>query len=145
MTVADTRDRIAEIRKRLLPALAASERKSAARGVVIAKRLSSGSLSLAELRRRGHPFRRGPFSPGPAAPVEIINVQGGTFRAVWAQRQGDWQDGTLTTTVFNDDPAAQWMPGTKFMVARPVVEALETELAPEREANLARALEEVLA
>ena len=96
---------------------------------------SSGTVSLAELRRMGHPFaRRAPQASPDAA---IINDQGGAFRKSWRKvapvRSGDF----VTSRVVNTDPKARFMNGTKTMVKRPIIAAVEAKLKPIRK-NRAR-------
>jgi hypothetical protein len=122
--------------------LKVAERKSARAGQGIAVRLSSGTMTPADLVQRDHPYA---VRHGMAMlPPEVINVISGGFRSAWKPQYGDWNGDSMTNSIVNDSPVAKYMAGTKYMLPRPIDEATAKILEPVRNENLQRALEEAL-
>lgn len=111
--------------------------------LIIAEDQSSGTLSTAELRRRGHPYARRHGKP--LEDPRKINAQSKTFRAMWdTEGPADGADGP-ESAIFNRDPKAERLEkGTRRMFPRAVDEAIEERLAPRREARLDRVLDSVI-
>jgi len=134
-----------ELRKRetaLRNGIKKAEGKSATAGKRIAQKLSSGPYSSEELAAMDHPYarRHGAAQIDPA----VINAQSGAFRRDWKTGQGDWVEGSLLTTVENDNRVAKFMHGTKKMVPRPIEELTAKILEPVRNENLSNAIEKAI-
>ncbi len=92
-------------------------------------RRSEGTLSLADLRRMGHPFAR--RRPMPAlADRATINDQGGGFKDAWEVDPVVVTGERISVKVVNRHPHAQWMHGTTRMVRRPIVAAVRLWALP---------------
>lgn len=91
-----------------------------------AKRMSSGPLTLADLRKRDHPYakRHGPLGKPSAMPKgtrSVINVQSGEFRADWMAGVPSVSGSTVKARLQNLNPVADFLQyGTEFMVRRPI-------------------------
>lgn len=96
-----------------------------------AVKLSSGTF-----KARGEYARR---DPRPPADPAIINVRSGVFRSAWTVRQ----EGTKWV-IENASPHADFMRGTKLMIARPILERVEAWAAPVLERNVTEALRRAL-
>ena len=106
--------------------------------------LSSGTMSLATMRRRGHPYsRRRPQITGMAA--GIINVQSGRFRGSWRFKVARAFDKTHLV-LFNVSPEAKFLPpqrqyqGRSRMVVRPIPRRILNETRSQRSAAIKRAI-----
>lgn len=105
----------------------------------VAIRLSSGTLTTAVLRQRGHPYaRRNPTSPNP----EVINAQSGVFRAAWQIQAPVVSGGSVVSAVVNVSAVAAFMGGTRFMVPRPIGDAVQAAVLPELLARSAQAVQD---
>ena len=105
-------------------AVRAAEAASADDALAIARELSSGTRTPAQLRAAGHPYRLG--GSGPALPV---NIRTGRFLAGWKvtgpRKSGDG----LKTTLLNTDRKARLLQrGTGRMMARPVIERVRMRI-----------------
>lgn len=111
-----------------------------------ARELSSGPLSLKELRGMGHPYaRRRPFGPGITSPW-LINAQSGTFRASWRLVMRT-NAKSVSVTVKNTDPKAKkWLTGagTKKMVGRPILGEIAKRIHPRLETETRKVLGRVI-
>lgn len=116
-------------RKRLLADQVQSNLRAAAKDHAEKMRakaiqLSSGSLSTAQLKQKGHPYARR-FPIGFALqPDFLINAQAGAFKAAWHTRVQETSKG-WTITLFNTSPEAKFMMGTKAMRMRPILIEVE--------------------
>jgi hypothetical protein len=126
----------------IVKAVQRAETQSAATGVKIAKDLSSGGKSLAQLRREDHPFaaRHGIAKD----PPEIINAQTGEFRSHW-RAIAKAVKGIVVPVVENRNWKANFLKdGTKnkdgkgIMLRRPIDSAVGGLLEPVRIENLNR-------
>lgn len=115
-----------------------------------ARQLSSGRLSLAELRRRDHPHakRHGPlgnvggmFQGNPA----FVNKHRGEFYDAWKTDEPKVNVGTISAKLVNDSDVADWIQfGTTTMAPRTITTVLteRAEFYGEQEVNRAvKALE----
>jgi len=111
-----------------------------------ARELSSGPLSLKELRRMGHPYaRRRPFGPGITSPW-LINAQSGTFRASWRLVMRT-NAKSVSVSVKNVDPKAKkWLTGagTRKMVGRPILGEIAKRIHPRLETETRKVLGRVI-
>ena len=108
-----------------------AERQAGQRGLEIARQLSGGSFSRAQLRAMGHPYaaRR----PRPPADPAIVNRQTGRFQAAWKlQGPRKTAKGLVTKLVNNAPQAGALDRGTARMIARPIRVKLLALLALER-------------
>jgi hypothetical protein len=92
-----------------------------------ARDMSSGPFgNPATLRRLGHPYaRRRPVPIGAAYPA-MINVNTGRFKAAW-KTSTRINRASISVKLANDSPEARFLTerGTKKMVGRPVLEAIQ--------------------
>ena len=124
---------VAALPKRLIAAEAVTLQEAKARAIL----LSSGTLSTAELRRRGHPYaRRNPTSPNP----QIINAQTGVFRQAYTTPPPVPSASGVTASVVNVAPFSGYMRGTRLMVARPLPQAVQLAVRVRRLARTAGAI-----
>ena len=124
---------VAALPKRLVAAEAVTLQEAKARAIL----LSSGTLSTAELRRRGHPYaRRNPTSPNP----QIINAQTGVFRQAYTTPPPVATASGVTASVVNVAPYSGYMRGTRLMVARPLPQAVQLAVRVRRLARTAGAI-----
>jgi hypothetical protein len=120
----------------LVGAIRRAEDKSAAKGLQIAKDFSSGTKSLAQLRREDHPFAK--RHGRPLDPPEVINSQTGEFRAAW-KVIAQTVKGMPVPAIVNQNWKANFLKGgTKYMFNRPVDESVGKVLEPIRIENLKR-------
>ena len=123
----------AALPKRLAAAEAVTLQEAKARAIL----LSSGTLSTAELRRRGHPYaRRNPTSPNP----QIINAQTGVFRQAYTTPPPVPSASGVTASVVNVAGYSGYMRGTRLMVARPLPQAVQLAVRVRRLARTAGAI-----
>lgn len=87
-------------------------------GVRQARVSSSGPYSLAMLRRMGHPYSR--RRPRPPMDPGIVNRQTGRFLRAWGRSDAHWDSGRRTVNVANFSDRAEYMFGTRRMIARPI-------------------------
>ena len=138
MTPAQFSRHMAKAAAALPRTLAAAEGASLKQAKALAVTLSSGTLTRAELRRRGHPYAvRNPTSPNP----QVINAQSGAFRAAWVVRAPVVTGGGVVSSVANISAPARYMGGTRFMVARPLPEAVQAAVRAARLVRTRRAVE----
>ena len=124
---------VAALPKRLVAAEAVTLQEAKARAIL----LSSGTLSTAELRKRGHPYaRRNPTSPNP----QIINAQTGVFRQAYTTPPPVPSASGVTASVVNVAPFSGYMRGTRLMVARPLPQAVQLAVRVRRLARTAGAI-----
>ena len=124
---------VAALPKRLIAAEAVTLQEAKARAIL----LSSGTLSTAELRKRGHPYaRRNPTSPNP----QIINAQTGVFRQAYTTPPPVATASGVTASVVNVAPFSGYMRGTRLMVARPLPQAVQLAVRVRRLARTAGAI-----
>lgn len=111
---------------RLAEAEAVTLRQAAAEAV----KLSSGTLTTADLRQRGHPYAvRNPTSANP----EVINAQSGVFRQSFVSVPPALSGGTIQASLVNTSkPAGYLANGTRFMIARPLAVAVQAAVQPAR-------------
>ena len=123
----------AALPKRLVAAEAVTLQEAKARAIL----LSSGTLSTAELRKRGHPYaRRNPTSPNP----QIINAQTGVFRQAYTTPPPVATASGVTASVVNVARYSGYMRGTRLMVARPLPQAVQLAVRVRRLARTAGAI-----
>ena len=124
---------VAALPKRLVAAEAVTLQEAKARAIL----LSSGTLSTAELRKRGHPYaRRNPTSPNP----QIINAQTGVFRQAYTTPPPVPSASGVTASVVNVARYSGYMRGTRLMVARPLPQAVQLAVRVRRLARPAGAI-----
>ena len=127
---------VAALPKRLIAAEAVTLQEAKARAIL----LSSGTLSTAELRKRGHPYaRRNPTSPNP----QIINAQTGVFRQAYTTPPPVPSASGVTASVVNVARYSGYMRGTRLMVARPLPQAVQLAVRVRRLARTAGAIRTV--
>lgn len=108
-----------------------AEKAAAQHALQIARMLSSGPYSSAQLRRMGHPYSAA--RPRPPADPAIINRQTGRFLAGWRIQGPRKTTKGLVTKLINDAPqAARLDRGTSRMIARPIRARIMALLAGER-------------
>lgn len=123
----------AALPKRLVAAEAVTLQEAKARAIL----LSSGTLSTAELRKRGHPYaRRNPTSPNP----QIINAQTGVFRQAYTTPPPVATASGVTASVVNVARYSGYMRGTRLMVVRPLPQAVQLAVRVRRLARTAGAI-----
>ena len=124
----------AALPKRLVAAEAVTLQEAKARAIL----LSSGTLSTAELRKRGHPYaRRNPTSPNP----QIINAQTGVFRQAYTTPPPVPSASGVTASVVNVARYSGYLSaGTRLMVARPLPQAVQLAVRVRRLARTAGAI-----
>ena len=115
-------------------------KQTAPKGVEIAKALSSGDTSLAQLATEDHPYAKRHAEP--TRPPWLINDQGGPFKQDWQFRAGtqptDAQMGEVV--IENTDPIAIFLEdGTRTMVKRPIKDVIPQLLEPYRNQYIAEA------
>jgi len=126
----------------LSEAIRASEAESLKEALAIARKLSSGTISSAQLRRMGHPYRPGGSPPQDPA---IINVQSGQFRAAWrANGPFDARGGLVSQLVNTARYAALLFSGTSRMIPRPIFQAIQRRVSQARYRRLKAAAERAL-
>lgn len=122
-----------------------AEQETLDQALSLAVRYSSGTESLAQLQKAGHPYARRRGAPG--RDPSVINAQSGAFRAAW-RAEGPYERGVgrLVCSVLNDDPkTALLAKGTRWMFARPLPERVLFEVAQGRMDRLSRAVEAAFA
>jgi hypothetical protein len=107
------------------------------RGLSLAKKRTSGRRSLAELRRRDHPYATRHGSP--LLEPSIVNIQSGRLLSRWYafRLPGGW-GGSYRGRIINDDPATEFLDGTRVMFPRPVARVVSAALGREAESLVAR-------
>jgi len=114
-----------------------AERESLNDALNIARSLSSGPYSLAELAEMGHPYAV--RDPHPPADPAVINEQSGDFKEDWRAIPGD-----AVQRLENDNDVADFLKnGTRFMISRPIDERILELLEPFRELRIKAAIREV--
>lgn len=120
-----------------------AERQSAQSALEIARELSSGRFSTAQLRALGHPYRIGGVPPQDPA---IINRQSGRFYHGWRIIPPRQSQGGLVTRLVNDSPQAKRLSrGTSRMIARPILQRIAERTRPRRRALYRAAIRQTLA
>lgn len=103
---------------------------------------TSGSYSLKQLAKMGHPYAK--RHPQPGLPPEILNIQGGSLVEDWRTEEGTWRTsgktGVLKSSLSNQNPAWQWLKGTTVMVRRSVRQAILGQVLPRRRQRLRQAI-----
>ena len=138
MTPAQFSRHMAKAAAALPRTLAAAEGAALKQAKALAVTLSSGTLTRAELRRRGHPYAvRNPTSPNP----QVINAQGSVFRNSF-QIVPTTFSGRMVSSVINvADYSGYLANGTRFMVKRPLPEAVQSAVRAPRLARTFAAVE----
>lgn len=127
---------IRQMKERIEKAVDKGLDRAAEKGVQIAKDLSSGSVSSAQLRKMDHPFATRHASPKLAP--EVINKQSGLFRNKWHLRKGG------SRAIVNDAPYADFLKqGTRFMHRRPIVDSVEKLFEPIAAESIQRELKKL--
>lgn len=75
--------------------------------------------TLAELRDMGHPYAT--RNPRPPMRPHVLSAHSRELHGSWAWNFG-WTGDGWRVTVYNSAPHAKYMRGTKYMIARPVLE-----------------------
>jgi hypothetical protein len=120
-----------------------AERESAEQALKIARQLSSGKISSAQLRQRGHPYAA--RNPRPPQDPAIVNVQSGAFRDGWKITGPRTSSKGLVTRLVNTSKPAKFLGrGTSRMIPRPIADAITQQLRRDRKNRLARALRQAL-
>lgn len=123
-------------------ALRQAEKENLQEALRIARKLSSGTISSAQLRAMGHPYRLG---GSPPAPPEIINAQSGRFRDSWRATGPFATRGGLVSRLVNTAPWAAWLfGGTARMIARPIGAAIQRRVVALRYRRLQAAAAKAL-
>ncbi len=126
--------------------LASNLERAETKNIRLAQRLlvarSQGTLSAAQARRMGHPYAK----RDPQTPVDpsVINRQTGTFARSWTVLAPQTDGSVLTSRVRNLAAYSGYMRGTRYMVPRPIVEAVQEELAPVRAENVRKAVQQAI-
>lgn len=114
-----------------LPTIASEMCSSAADlGIRLARERSSGPFSSARLASMDYPFAK--RHGAPLLDPSIVNSQSGHFRAKWhAVRLG------MGAQIVNDAQYADWLKhGTEYAFARPIDEAIESDLSAKAKGEL---------
>lgn len=146
---------IGQMSARLEEELIRAERLSAQEGRRIARQLSSGEFSSAQLARMGHPYarrhvrgggKRRMSAPGiPYGDPAIINRQTGRFQGAWRVIPPQATGNGLHTEIVNRTPYAGLLEsGTSRMIPRPIAERVLELLQPARERRLKQAIKRAL-
>lgn len=115
-----------------------AERQTLAQGLGLARSLSRGPYRAAQLRRMGHPYRRG--GRPPADPAQI-NRQSGVFLRSWRAEGPRNLAGTFSGRIVNSAPWAGFLDrGTRRMIRRPIRERVLSLLRPARLRRLREAV-----
>lgn len=137
---------LADRYKNLIPVvrrnLIGAVRESAKEAKQEAIRFSSGTASKADLRRAGHPFaRRRPQAV--AFPPFLINKhRPNGFAMKWRSSLPMVRGNRITARVFNISEVAKYMDGTKYMIPRPVADAVLAIVLPAHEQRIQKAYED---
>ena len=125
----------AALLKRLAAAEAVTLQEAKARAIL----LSSGTLSTAELRKRGHPYaRRNPTSPNP----QIINAQTGVFRQAYTTPPPVPSASGVTASVVNVAAYSGYLSaGTRFAIPRPLAAKVQEKMRISRLVRIAKAIQ----
>jgi len=106
----------------------------------------SGPYTKAELRALYNPW--GPYSktsPHAPAAYAFVNVQSGQTREQWGIDGPKWVGDRIVTVIENPSQIAEWLlKGTRKMVPRPYVLAIEQDIAPRMERRRKEAWDEVV-
>ena len=117
----------------------AAEAASARQALALARNFSTGSLSRGDLRRMGHPYRRGGRGFG-----DFVNLQTGRFYLGWRVSGPRKTSGGLKTTLLNTVPYAKFiLRGTRRMVARPILKRVQMKLTKFRALQHRQALKAI--
>lgn len=94
-------------------------------------------FSTKQLAEMDHPYAV--RAPRPPVRAHIINRQSGTFHKSW--RVSTVRTGTdrVVSTVYNTAPWSKYMMGTKYMIARPILDEAMARTKTERDRNIKRA------
>lgn len=137
MTPADFAAKMGRVAAALPRKLMTAERQTRDETLEAADRQSAGPYSQAELTKAGHPYaRRAPQSGYDPA---VINRGKGVFRASWKASGPTSGAGGVVTRIWNTDPNAKYLLGTKAMIERPVRQAILKAVQPGRVKRLKKA------
>jgi hypothetical protein len=120
--------------------------KAMRRVKVDARQLSSGTLSLADLRRRDHPYarRHGPLGNVGAMPggdPAVVNRHRGQFYDAWQLYLPVISSPTISGKLVNASDVADYLQfGTKTMAPRTIAQALEGRARFYGEQEVSRAM-----
>ena len=102
--------------------------KTVDQGVTFAKKKSSGTKSLAQLRREGHPYS---VRFAARSDDAIINAQTNHFKDRWNGKKPGGGPGTAKGAIVNDDPVARFLVGEprpkSRMRVRPIDKVVEAK------------------
>jgi hypothetical protein len=122
------------------PAVQRAELESAKEAKKIAVRLSSGKLTTRQLRKLGHPYRKGGAPPQDPAIINRQSKSGG-FRDSWKVGDPERTAKGSVVRLVNTAPHATFLKtGTDRMIARPIDKRIRELLAPKRKAALEKHL-----
>jgi hypothetical protein len=123
-----------------------AEEENAKDALAVTLSYFSGPYTKAELRQLYNP--RGPYSvadPHPPAPARYVNVQSGATREAWGMDGPRWQGDRIVTVIENPTKVAEWLlTGTRKMIPRPYVPAIEAGILPRVEKRRAEAWERIV-
>jgi hypothetical protein len=108
-----------------------AEKAAAAEALQIARDLSSGPYSSAQLKAMGHPYAT--RHPRPPGDVAVINRQSGRFLSGWRISGPRKTKSGLSTRLLNNTPMARiLLGGTRYMIARPILKRIGQRVATKR-------------
>jgi hypothetical protein len=140
---ADIAAKLRRMARNLKDSLRRAERDNARDALRLAKIYSRGQLTAADLRRLGHPYRKGGTPPADPA---LINRRTGLFARSWRVEGGNESAaGDLILRLSNSAPYAQALErGTRRMQRRPILERVAQILQPARVRRLRKAIQRAL-
>ena len=114
-------------------------RQGAEEALQFAKERSSGTRSLAWLRKNDHPYAK--RHPSPLLDLGEINEQSGRFKAAWENPIFTFAGVASSASIANNSPVANFLKfGTRTMHRRPI----EEETAEYARERTERAIEDAL-
>lgn len=146
MTPKDAVKKLKEIDRKIKIEVRKAEVKNLRLAAKVARQFSSGEVSTVRLRRFGHPYAK--RDPNAAFPPGIVNKQTGQLKSAWTHRIGEWQEGNLSSKAFNTSVHGMLIEsgGTanSAMVKRPIVDYVQTAIAPARKQRIEDAIRKAL-
>jgi len=131
LTLAQARAKLVAMKAEVLRDTKSAVSRTLTKAEAEAKRMSSGPLTLGELRKRDHPYalRHGPLGnvgQMPGKDRSIINEQSGEFKSKWAVDKPQSGDREANGRISNTSGVADFLTeGTNVMTRRPIDDHLK--------------------